>query len=152
MKKFSQIKGAHKTQSGLMYIIDNPGRGEEITEDTEITVHYKGFLVNGVEFDNSYSRAYIGGEGHNLQEHSVILIRGGRVKDLPGVRYHVIRDGKKSIAEVIVYTALKNLSKRTEKNELEAFEIALENVRPTVEVKSRRVGGSTYQVPVEVRP
>ncbi|QFQ32335.1 FKBP-type peptidyl-prolyl cis-trans isomerase [Buchnera aphidicola] len=56
MKKFSQIKGAHKTQSGLMYIIDNPGRGEEITEDTEITVHYKGFLVNGVEFDNSYSR------------------------------------------------------------------------------------------------
>ncbi len=61
-------------------------------------------------------------------------------------------DGKKSIAEVIVYTALKNLSKRAEKKELEAFEIALEHVRPTVEVKSRRVGGSTYQVPVEVRP
>jgi small subunit ribosomal protein S12 len=43
-------------------------------------------LTNGVEVT-----AYIGGEGHNLQEHSVVLIRGGRVKDLPGVRYHVIR-------------------------------------------------------------
>ena len=43
-------------------------------------------LTNGMEVT-----AYIGGEGHNLQEHSVVLIRGGRVKDLPGVRYHVIR-------------------------------------------------------------
>ncbi|AFP85740.1 ribosomal protein S7, bacterial/organelle [secondary endosymbiont of Heteropsylla cubana] len=61
-------------------------------------------------------------------------------------------DGKKSIAETIVYTALETLSQRSTKNHLEAFEAALENVRPTVEVKSRRVGGSTYQVPVEVRP
>ena len=43
-------------------------------------------LTNGVEVT-----AYIGGEGHNLQEHSVVLVRGGRVKDLPGVRYHIIR-------------------------------------------------------------
>ena len=43
-------------------------------------------LVNGFEVT-----AYIGGEGHNLQEHSVVLVRGGRVKDLPGVRYHVVR-------------------------------------------------------------
>lgn len=43
-------------------------------------------LTNGYE-----TTAYIGGEGHNLQEHSVVLIRGGRVKDLPGVRYHVVR-------------------------------------------------------------
>jgi len=43
-------------------------------------------LTNGYEVT-----AYIGGEGHNLQEHSVVLIRGGRVKDLPGVRYHVVR-------------------------------------------------------------
>jgi len=43
-------------------------------------------LTNGVEVT-----AYIGGEGHNLQEHSVVMIRGGRVKDLPGVRYHIIR-------------------------------------------------------------
>lgn len=43
-------------------------------------------LTNGVEVT-----AYIGGEGHNLQEHSVVLVRGGRVKDLPGVRYHIVR-------------------------------------------------------------
>ncbi len=61
-------------------------------------------------------------------------------------------DGKKSIAEKIVYSALDTLAERTGKEPLDAFEIALENVRPTVEVKSRRVGGSTYQVPVEVRP
>ncbi|SNC58371.1 30S ribosomal protein S7 [Sodalis endosymbiont of Henestaris halophilus] len=61
-------------------------------------------------------------------------------------------DGKKSTAEVIVYNALKILVHHSGKDPLEAFEIALNNVRPTVEVKSRRVGGSTYQVPVEVRP
>jgi len=43
-------------------------------------------LVNGFEVT-----AYIGGEGHNLQEHSIVLVRGGRVKDLPGVRYHIVR-------------------------------------------------------------
>ena len=43
-------------------------------------------LTNGFEVT-----AYIGGEGHNLQEHSIVLIRGGRVKDLPGVRYHIVR-------------------------------------------------------------
>ena len=53
---------------------------------------------------------------------------------------------------LIVYSALETLAQRSGKSELEAFEVALENVRPTVEVKSRRVGGSTYQVPVEVRP
>ena len=60
-------------------------------------------------------------------------------------------DGKKSTAEAIVYGALETLSQRTGKEALEAFDAALESVRPTVEVKSRRVGGSTYQVPVEVR-
>lgn len=55
-------------------------------------------------------------------------------------------DGKKSTAESIVYSALETLAQRSGKSELEAFEVALENVRPTVEVKSRRVGGSTYQV------
>ena len=49
-------------------------------------------LTNGVEVT-----AYIGGEGHNLQEHSVVLIRGGRVKDLPGVRYHVVRGTKDTL-------------------------------------------------------
>ncbi|WP_094752579.1 30S ribosomal protein S7 [Psychromonas sp. CD1] len=64
----------------------------------------------------------------------------------------VMVDGKKSISEKIVYVALDVASKKTEKDELELFESALENIRPSVEVKSRRVGGSTYQVPVEVRP
>ncbi|MDT9587605.1 MAG: 30S ribosomal protein S7 [Candidatus Arsenophonus melophagi] len=61
-------------------------------------------------------------------------------------------DGKKSIAEAIVYNALNVLAQRARRDHLAAFEIALGNVRPTVEVKSRRVGGSTYQIPVEVRP
>lgn len=61
-------------------------------------------------------------------------------------------DGKKSIAESIVYSALDSLAERSGKDHLAALDIALDNVRPTVEVKSRRVGGSTYQVPVEVRP
>ena len=65
----------------------------------------------------------------------------------------IMVDGKKSTAEKIVYGALDILTeKNTEKEHLELFEIALDNIRPTVEVKSRRVGGSTYQVPVEVRP
>ncbi|QJC30060.1 30S ribosomal protein S7 [Enterobacteriaceae endosymbiont of Plateumaris sericea] len=61
-------------------------------------------------------------------------------------------NGKKSIAESIVYSALKSITKNSGKNELDIFLNALENVKPMVEVKSRRVGGSTYQVPVEVRP
>ncbi|VFP81922.1 30S ribosomal protein S7 [Candidatus Erwinia haradaeae] len=64
----------------------------------------------------------------------------------------LMKNGKKSIAETIVYNALANVSSKISKNGLEIFETALDNVRPTVEVKSRRVGGSTYQVPVEVRP
>jgi small subunit ribosomal protein S7 len=62
-------------------------------------------------------------------------------------------DGKKSTAEKIVYGALDILAdKQKDKEHLELFEEALDNIRPQVEVKSRRVGGSTYQVPVEVRP
>jgi len=64
----------------------------------------------------------------------------------------VMVDGKKSISEKIVYGALEVASQKTEKDALDIFELALENIRPSVEVKSRRVGGSTYQVPVEVRP
>ena len=60
--------------------------------------------------------------------------------------------GKKSIAEKIVYGAFEQIHKKSKEGELEIFDRALENVRPVVEVKSRRVGGATYQVPVEVRP
>ena len=61
-------------------------------------------------------------------------------------------DGKKSVAENITYGALDMIQERGNNDPIEVFETALENVRPTVEVKSRRVGGATYQVPVEVRP
>ena len=65
---------------------------------------------------------------------------------------HVMVSGKKSVAERIVYGALDRIESRAGKNPLEVFEAALEAVSPAVEVKSRRVGGATYQVPVEVRP
>jgi small subunit ribosomal protein S7 len=64
----------------------------------------------------------------------------------------VMVDGKKSISESIVYGALDIAAGKSGKDHLAVFEQALDNVRPSVEVKSRRVGGSTYQVPVEVRP
>ncbi len=65
---------------------------------------------------------------------------------------HVMVSGKKSVAESIVYGALDKVQERTGKDPLEIFTKALESVQPMVEVKSRRVGGATYQVPVEVRP
>lgn len=65
---------------------------------------------------------------------------------------HVMISGKKSVAERIVYGALDIAQEKVGKDPIELFEEALENVAPLVEVKSRRVGGATYQVPVEVRP
>ena len=63
----------------------------------------------------------------------------------------VMRSGKKSIAEKIVYGALDEISHKGKGDALETFKKALDNVRPVVEVKSRRVGGATYQIPIEVR-
>lgn len=64
----------------------------------------------------------------------------------------VMRDGKKSLAERIVYGALEIVSEKTGREPLEVLEEALKNIMPVLEVKPRRVGGATYQVPVEVRP
>ncbi len=64
----------------------------------------------------------------------------------------IMRDGKKSLAERIVYGSFRVIESKTRNDPLAMFRRALENVRPRVEVKSRRVGGATYQVPVEVRP
>jgi small subunit ribosomal protein S7 len=64
----------------------------------------------------------------------------------------LMRDGKKSVAEGILYKALRVVSERVQEEPLGVFRRALDNVRPVVEVRSRRVGGATYQVPVEVRP
>jgi small subunit ribosomal protein S7 len=63
----------------------------------------------------------------------------------------LMREGKKSVAERIVYSALDRIAKRSGQDALRVFHDALDNVRPAVEVRSRRVGGATYQVPVEVR-
>jgi len=81
---------------------------------------------------------------------------------LPDVKYQekivgkfinaIMSDGKKSTAEKVVYGAFEIIHQKTKDDPMKVFKKALSNVKPTVEVKSRRVGGSTYQVPVEVRP
>ena len=81
---------------------------------------------------------------------------------LPDPRFHdqilskfmnnLMYDGKKSIAESIVYTALDVVQNRAKTDPIQLFHEALNNVKPGIEVRSRRVGGATYQVPVEVRP
>ena len=65
---------------------------------------------------------------------------------------HIMKDGKKSVAEKIVYGAFNVVDKDKKSDPVEVFKKALDEVGPVVEVKSRRVGGATYQVPVEVRP
>ncbi|HVZ99932.1 MAG TPA: 30S ribosomal protein S7 [Caulobacterales bacterium] len=65
---------------------------------------------------------------------------------------YVMYEGKKSAAEQIVYGALGTVEKKLKRPSIEAFHDALDNVAPAIEVRSRRVGGATYQVPVEVRP
>ncbi len=64
----------------------------------------------------------------------------------------VMLDGKKSIAEKIVYSALKRIEEKSGEKGIDIFNKAIDNVKPVMEVKSRRVGGATYQVPIEVRP
>jgi small subunit ribosomal protein S7 len=64
----------------------------------------------------------------------------------------LMSDGKKSVAEGIIYGALDKIQKKTKSDPLKVFHEALQNVKPHIEVRSRRVGGATYQVPVEVRP
>jgi small subunit ribosomal protein S7 len=81
---------------------------------------------------------------------------------LPDAKFHdlvlskfmnnLMLDGKKSVAETIVYGALDRVEEKTKRSAVEVFHEALENIQPSVEVRSRRVGGATYQVPVEVRP
>ncbi len=64
----------------------------------------------------------------------------------------VMKDGKKTLAQRIVYGALEIVARKTRKNPLEVFEQAVRNAAPLLEVRPRRVGGATYQVPIEVRP
>lgn len=87
----------------------------------------------------------------------------GRIKKImPDNRYnslmiskfvnHLLIQGKKSVAERVIYDALDIIKEKTNENPLEVFEKACDNIRPSVEVRSRRVGGATYQVPAEIRP
>ena len=64
----------------------------------------------------------------------------------------VMEDGKKGVAQKIVYEAFDKVAEKTGKNPIEAFQEAFDNIMPVLEVKARRVGGATYQVPMEVRP
>ena len=64
----------------------------------------------------------------------------------------IMLDGKKGVAQKVVYGAFEIVEEKTGKNGLEAFQQAMENIMPTLEVKTRRVGGANYQVPIEVRP
>ena len=77
-----------------------------------------------------------------------------KYKDLIIARFmnRIMLDGKKSVSEKSVYGAFDIVSKKTDKDPLSFFHEALDNVKPNLEVKSRRVGGATYQVPMEVRP
>ncbi|BAK81791.1 30S ribosomal protein S7 [Candidatus Arthromitus sp. SFB-rat-Yit] len=65
---------------------------------------------------------------------------------------NIMKDGKKGIAQKICYDAFKIVEEKTSKDALEVFESAMNNIMPILEIKSRRIGGATYQVPVEVRP
>ena len=66
--------------------------------------------------------------------------------------YNIMLDGKKGVSQKIVYDAFDIVAEKTGENALEAFEKAMENIMPVLEVKARRMGGATYQVPMEVRP
>ncbi len=65
---------------------------------------------------------------------------------------NIMLDGKKGVAEKIVYGAFERVAEKTGKDAVEAFEEAMNNIMPVLEVKARRIGGATYQVPIEVRP
>ena len=77
-----------------------------------------------------------------------------KYKDLVVAKFmnHIMKDGKKSVAEKIVYGALDKIENKLKTDPVKVFHDAIENVMPAIEVRSRRVGGATYQVPVEVRP
>ena len=81
-----------------------------------------------------------------------VVLTDPKYKDLVVSKFmnQIMRDGKKSVAERIVYGAFELVETRSKKNPVEVFHNALESVAPSVEVRSRRVGGATYQVPVEV--
>jgi len=113
---------------------------------------------------NSFDLAFISQEVNNMKEGSEMPRRGFIAKRdvLPDPIYNsklvtrlinnIMVDGKRGVAQKIVYDAFEIINQKTGKEPLEQFEAAMENVMPQLEVKARRVGGATYQVPIEVRP
>ena len=88
---------------------------------------------------------------HAAEKREVLLDAKYGDRVLSKFMNNLMIDGKKSVAESIVYGALERMEKRLKREPVQAFHEALDNVKPSVEVRSRRVGGATYQVPVEVR-
>lgn len=86
----------------------------------------------------------------NIKKHEILPDPKFKSKLLTKFINIIMIDGKKTVAENIVYNSLENLKKITKEFNLNIFEKAIKNVSPIVEVKSRRIGGSTYQVPIEV--
>ena len=88
----------------------------------------------------------------NIAKHDVLADPLYNSKMVTRLINNIMYDGKKGVAQKIVYDAFDIVKEKTGNDPLESFEKALENIMPVLEVKARRVGGSTYQVPMEVRP
>ena len=91
-------------------------------------------------------------EGGNIAKRDVLADPLYNSKMVTRLINNIMYDGKKGVAQKIVYDAFDIVKEKTGNDPLESFEKALENIMPVLEVKARRVGGSTYQVPMEVRP
>ena len=90
-------------------------------------------------------------KGH-IQKRDVLADPVYNNKTVTKLVNNIMLDGKKGVAQKIVYGAFESINEQTGKDALEVFEEAMNNVMPQLEVKARRIGGSTYQVPIEVRP
>ena len=90
-------------------------------------------------------------KGH-IQKRDVLADPVYKNKVVTKLINNIMLDGKKGVAQKIVYGAFEEVAEKTGKDALEVFDEALKNVMPELEVKARRIGGSTYQVPIEVRP
>ena len=90
-------------------------------------------------------------KGH-IQKRDVLADPVYNNKVVTNLINNIMLDGKKGVAQKIVYGAFEEVADKTGKDALEVFDEALKNVMPELEVKARRIGGSTYQVPIEVRP
>ena len=88
----------------------------------------------------------------NIAKRDVLLDPLYKSKQVTRLVNSIMLDGKKGVAQKIVYGAFEIIAEKSGKDALEVFETALENIMPSLEVKARRVGGATYQVPMEVRP